>query len=215
MLNEDARTQLKGIFEGMDKDVTIVLFTKKEACPTCEETQSYIEEIYSISEKLHLKLYDINVDKDLAKEYNVSLVPSIIILDDNENYKGIKFNGIPAGHEINSLVTSILEVSGKSERLTDKTIERLSSISNPIDIKVFVTLGCPHCPGAVGKAHKLALENSNINAEMIEAETFFELSQKYNVSSVPKIVINDKYEFVGDQPLDVFLDNIEKANKGA
>ncbi|MBZ2175134.1 hypothetical protein K8M07_07680 [Schnuerera sp. xch1] len=32
MLNEDARTQLKGIFEGMDKDVTIVLFTKKEAC---------------------------------------------------------------------------------------------------------------------------------------------------------------------------------------
>ncbi|MBZ2175135.1 thioredoxin family protein [Schnuerera sp. xch1] len=182
---------------------------------TCEETQSYIEEIYSISEKLHLKLYDINVDKDLAKEYNVSLVPSIIILDDNENYKGIKFNGIPAGHEINSLVTSILEVSGKSERLTDKTIERLSNISNPIDIKVFVTLGCPHCPGAVGKAHKLALENSNINAEMIEAETFFELSQKYNVSSVPKIVINDKYEFVGDQPLDVFLDNIEKANKRA
>lgn len=212
MLNEDVREQLKGIFENMDKDVTIALFTKEEPCETCEETKSFMEEMASVTEKLHLKLYDINKDKEKAKEYNVSLTPSIVLLDNNENYKGIKFNGIPAGHEINSFIASIIEVSGNSQELPKTLEERLSKITKPIDIKVFVTLACPHCPGAVEKAHKLALENPNISAEMIEAQTFYELSDKYDVSSVPKIVINDKYEFVGNQPLEVFLDNIEKAN---
>ncbi len=45
---------------------------------------------------------------------------------------------------------------------------------------------------------------------MIEAQTFYDLSDEYNVSSVPKIVINDIYEFVGNQPLEVFLEEIEK-----
>ncbi len=212
MLNEDVRAQLKEIFGNMNKNVTIALFTKEEPCETCEETKSFMEEVASITEKLKLKLYDINKDKEKAKEYNVSLTPSIVLLDSNENYRGIKFNGIPAGHEINSFISSILEVSGNSHNLPNALEERLSKITKPIDIKVFVTLACPHCPGAVEKAHKLALENSNISAEMIEAGTFYELSDKYNVSSVPKIVINDKYEFVGNQPLEVFLDNIEKAN---
>lgn len=212
MLNEDIRKQLKEIFEGMKNDVTIALFTKEEPCETCEETESFMKELVSTSEKLHFKQYDINVDKEITKEYGVELTPSIVLLDNNEEYKRIKFNGIPAGHEINSLIAAILEVSGNSNNLPKPIEERLKKVIKPINIKVFVTLSCPHCPGAVEKAHKLALENPNINAEMIEAQTFYDLSDKYNVSSVPKIVINDKYEFVGNQPFEEFLNNIDKAN---
>ncbi len=46
---------------------------------------------------------------------------------------------------------------------------------------------------------------------MIEAQTFYELSDKFNVSGVPKIVINDEYELIGNQPLEAFMDVIEKA----
>jgi len=94
--------------------------------------------------------------------------------------------------------------------LPESITERLSKVNKPVNIKVFVTLGCPHCPGAVEKAHYLALLNDNITADMIEAQTFYDLSEEYNVSSVPKIVINDIYEFVGNQPLEVFLEEIEK-----
>ncbi len=45
---------------------------------------------------------------------------------------------------------------------------------------------------------------------MIESTTFTPLAVKHNVSSVPKVVINDIYEFVGAQPINVFLDMIEK-----
>ncbi len=44
---------------------------------------------------------------------------------------------------------------------------------------------------------------------MIEAQTFMELSNKFNVSGVPKIVINDTLELVGNQPIDQFLAQIE------
>jgi len=46
---------------------------------------------------------------------------------------------------------------------------------------------------------------------MIEAQTFGEISDRFNVSSVPKIVVNDSYEFVGNQPFETFLNEIEKA----
>jgi predicted DsbA family dithiol-disulfide isomerase len=53
--------------------------------------------------------------------------------------------------------------------------------------------------------------NPNIQAEMIEANTFPVISQQYNVSGVPKIIINEKYELLGNQPLEAFLTEIEKS----
>ena len=46
---------------------------------------------------------------------------------------------------------------------------------------------------------------------MIEANTFPAMSQQYNVSGVPKIIINEKYELLGNQPLEAFLNEIEKS----
>jgi predicted DsbA family dithiol-disulfide isomerase len=51
--------------------------------------------------------------------------------------------------------------------------------------------------------------NPNIEADMIEAQTFGELSQKYNVSGVPKIIINETHELLGNQPFQAFLDAME------
>jgi protein-disulfide isomerase len=51
--------------------------------------------------------------------------------------------------------------------------------------------------------------NEHVQGEMIEANTFQELSNKYNVSGVPKIVINDSIELLGDQPMEEFLNRIE------
>ena len=46
---------------------------------------------------------------------------------------------------------------------------------------------------------------------MIEANTFPAVSKKYNVSGVPKIIINEKFELLGNQPLEAFLNEIEKS----
>lgn len=210
MFNEEIQGQLKEVFEEMKGDVTIALFTKEGECPTCEETRAYMEEVSELTDKIHLAEYDIHKDAELAKSYNVVMVPSIVLLDANREYKGVKFNGIPAGHEINSFIPAILEVSGNVSEMPKELEERIMKIDKPMNIKVFITLSCPHCPGAVQKAHKMALMNPFIDAEMIEAETFGELSMKHNVSGVPKIVINDEYDLIGNQPIQEFLNTMEK-----
>ncbi|HMB19739.1 MAG TPA: thioredoxin family protein, partial [Spirochaetota bacterium] len=63
---------------------------------------------------------------------------------------------------------------------------------------------------AVATAHRIALENPKIKADMVESSTFQHLAIKYNVSSVPKIVINETHEIIGAQPVSVFLEEIEK-----
>jgi predicted DsbA family dithiol-disulfide isomerase len=48
-----------------------------------------------------------------------------------------------------------------------------------------------------------------IESEMVEAQTFGELSQKYNVSGVPKIIIDETHELVGNQPIEEYLKTLE------
>jgi predicted DsbA family dithiol-disulfide isomerase len=45
---------------------------------------------------------------------------------------------------------------------------------------------------------------------MVESSTFQHIAIKHDVSSVPKVIINDKEAFVGAQPIGDFLDHIEK-----
>lgn len=208
MFDAQLETQLKEIFNDLADEVTLALFTEGD-CYSCTETRSYMQEVAALNDKIHFVEYDLKKDAEKAAAYEVEMVPSIVLLDASGDYKRIKFNGIPAGHEINSLIPALMEVSGAESELPKEFADRIEAIQKPIDIKVFVTLGCPHCPGAVQKAHKLALMNPNIRAEMIEAQTFGELADKYNVSGVPKIVINESHELVGNQPLQAFLDTIE------
>ncbi len=209
LLNDEIRKNLTEVFSKMNKEVTLAVFTKEEDCESCKDTLDFMNEIEEVGEKIKVKSFDIEKEASKAEEFGVKMTPSIVLLDSDGKDHGIKFYGIPAGHEINSLITGIIEVSGSGEEMPDALRKRIDGINTPVDIKVFITLGCPHCPGAVAKAHKLAFENENIKAEMIEAQTFSEISDKYNVSGVPKIVINEEHDLVGNQPIEKFLETIE------
>lgn len=211
MFNDTIRKQLTEMFADMPKDVTIALFVDEDkGCQTCEETKGYMEEVAELSDKIHLDVLDIHKNQDKAQRYSIAMVPSIVILDSDKAYHGVKFNGMPAGHEINSFIPALLETSGLVSDVPESLKNEIEAIDKDVNIKVFVTLSCPHCSGAVQKAHKLAMMNPRIDAEMVESETFYELSNKHNVSSVPKIVINDTYEIVGNQPIQAFLEQIER-----
>ena len=53
-----------------------------------------------------------------------------------------------------------------------------------------------------------AIASPNINATIIEAEEYQDLSQRYDVRGVPRTVINDKEAIEGAIPVGVFLDKI-------
>lgn len=209
-LNEEVQKQIREFIGVIERKVTIVLFTKEEPCDLCEETKQLIYEVKALNDKIEIVEKDFIKDVDDVKKYHIEMVPSFVLLDHEGTYKGVKFNGIPAGHEINAFLTALIEMSGVDFKLDPYLIERITKINKPVNIKVFVTLTCPHCSGTVQKAHRLAMSSKFVEAEMIEAQTFYDLSEKYQVTGVPKIVFNDKFDIVGNQPMDAFLDQIDK-----
>ena len=62
-----------------------------------------------------------------------------------------------------------------------------------------------------GLAHQMAIEFPHITADIIEANEFPELSQRYAVSGVPKTIINDKVAFVGAYPEPNMVEIIQQA----
>lgn len=202
--------QLKDVLNNMKDEVQIINFTQEIECPMCRETRQFAEEIGSLSDKLKVKVYNFVTDKEMSAKYKIDKIPAIVLLDKDGTDHGIRFFGLPGGYEINSFLGSIIELSGKREPVPDDVMKRIKAIDRDVHIQVFVGLGCPHCPAAVSTAHRLAMENSRIKADMIDASNFVPLSQKYNVTGVPKIVINDKFELMGAHPINTFLDVIDR-----
>ena len=60
-------------------------------------------------------------------------------------------------------------------------------------------------------AQKMAVECEHVIADTVEATEFPQLSQKYRVMSVPKIVVNEKTQFVGALPEDQYLGEVMKS----
>ncbi len=210
-LNDDVRKMLGDILKDMVNDVQVKLYVDTLACDTCTETNQLLSEMSEVNDKIKYELIDVKGDKSVGAIHGVTMYPTVVVLDQDGQDKGVRFYGIPAGHEINSLLAALVDMSGKELDLDQETIDAIKAIDTETDIKVFVTLTCPHCPGAVTKAHRIAMLNPYVKASMVEAQTFSQLSAQHNVSSVPKIVINDSHDFVGNQPMEVFLDTIAKA----
>ena len=60
-------------------------------------------------------------------------------------------------------------------------------------------------------AQHMAIASDRVRAECIEANEFPDISQRYRVSAVPKVVINDRVEFEGAYPEPEFLKAVLQA----
>lgn len=210
LFDENTRTQLKEIYANLKEEVQVKFFKLDTGCQSCNETLQFLTEMAELSEKIKLEVLDFEANKADAEKYSIARVPAIVMLDKAGTDFGIRFYGIPSGYEVNSFIHTLMELSGAAEALPADIAAQAASISKPVHIQVFVTPTCPHCPGAVITAHKLAHINPNITADMVEANEFHDLSSKYNVSGVPKIIINETHELMGNQPITEFLKVMSK-----
>jgi len=187
-------------------EVRLVVFTQEVPCVFCKETVQVVQELAEISPKVKVEIYDFIKDQRRAKELRIDQIPAIAVIGAKDY--GVRFYGIPSGYEFSSLVGAVIDVSKGDSGLSPKTREALKAVDSSIHIQVFVTPTCPYCPAAVRTAHKMAIESEMIWAEMVEATEFVPLAQKYSVTAVPKVVINDKFEFNGAVPEDLFVSHV-------
>lgn len=205
-LGEEEEKEIRKILDEMEDNVEIKLFVGEKDCPYCDETTALLKEVVALSDKLTLSVYDVDKDLKEKEDFDIKMVPAIVTVG-SKDY-GIRFFGIPVGYEFITLLSSIIDVSRNESGLEEDTKSELSKISEPVHIQVFVTPSCPYCPSMARLAHKMALESPMIKADVIEATEFQDLTLKYNIHSVPTVVINDRVRFEGAVSERTFLEKI-------
>ena len=190
----------------LEKPVTIVMFTQEIECQSCAQTRRLLTEFAALSNKISLEVYDFVADAAKAKEYGVDKVPAIIVLGEKDY--GVRFYGLPYGYEFQTFLEGVISVSTGKTDLSEETKKKLKEVKKPVRIQVFVTLTCPYCPMVASLAYKFATENDMVKADVVEVSEFPHLGVKYAIMGVPKTVINEKTEFVGAFPEDLFLEHI-------
>ena len=192
LLNEEVIGQVQEAFQGLDEPVQVIFF-EGEDCQFCDDTQKLLSEVVALSDLLSLEEFHLEKDQPAAERYGIDKAPGLVIAgrdgDEIIDY-GIRYAGIPSGHEFSSLIQDLLTVSSRQAHLSDETMAFLNNLTEPVHLQVFVTPTCPYCPKAVILAHRFALASEMVQAEMVESSEFQDLVTKYQVSGVPDTSIN-------------------------
>ncbi|NMH61167.1 alkyl hydroperoxide reductase subunit F [Alteromonas ponticola] len=179
MLTPEIVNALKGYFESMQNDVTFVLQTGEHS--KRNELKTFLISIADTSDRIKL------VERDTDGKLRSGLS---FMLEVNEVDSGIRFSGIPSGHEFNSLVLAILHASGSKLKLDDSVRKMVSAVSEQLHFEVFVSLSCHNCPDVVQILNQFALLNPNISAEMIDGGLYQSLVEERDIQGVPSVYLN-------------------------
>lgn len=207
LIPDEKKELLKTEFETkLEKPVKILMFTQEIECRFCSDTRQLVQELATLDNRIAAEVYDFVADTDKVKEYGIDKIPALAIVSQKDY--GVRIYGIPYGYELQTLIEAVINVSKGETDLTQNTKKILSEVKTPVHIQVFVSLTCHHCPIAAVVAHKLAVESDLIRADVIDGSEFPQLSQKYAVMGVPKVIINEKIEFVGAFNEDLFAEHV-------
>jgi len=208
LIDDESRKALKERFEKeMKGEVVVDLFTGTDNPDYVEFTEKLLNELSEIDSRIIVKKYDINGEK--AQKRGLETSPTLTIGWD-KGYK-IEYWGAPAGYETGGMIETMLFVSNDTSGLSKSTLESLDYLDKEIKLYSFVTPTCPYCPQSVVQNNKIAIAKKGlVRSICIEANENMELSQKFNVSSVPQQNINDDLESttVGVQPESTYIDQI-------
>jgi len=213
LLSDSDSHEVKKLFDGLTRDVRVVVYTQKLQCPSCSDTETILRELGALSERLKVSFVNPLTDEALAEADGIDRVPAILVSDGT--HSRVRFFGTPSGYEFSSLLTCIMDAGGDSQVLSAPTIEFLDALGTDLDIDVFVTPTCPHCPSAAVLASRMAAASDRVVASVIEANEFPELSRKHAVQGVPRTVVNERFFAEGSMPEAMFVSALSRAMREA
>lgn len=200
-LDDDFKTQLGPILERFERPVQLAAILDPDQ-DVSREMKTFLEEFAALSDKIQVRYLAPDNGSDLVHRINPAIYPTVAIVDADGNYTGIQYHGVPGGHEINSFVIALYNTAGPGQKLEQSTLDTIRSVDKPVNFKIGVSLSCTMCPDVVAATQLMAVNNPNVEAEMIDVAKFPEFKSKYAIMSVPAIIVNDQDVHFGKKTLD-------------
>ena len=117
--------------------IRLVVFTQTFGCDTCYEARQVADQMASLSEQITVEEHNLVLDKDEVSKYQVDQVPVIAVVAERD--VGIRYYGVPAGFEVESLVSAIEVVAGLAPAVSVSAQSVLDALDRDVRISVFVT----------------------------------------------------------------------------
>ena len=208
LLNDGLRAQLKGVLARLEKNVTLVSIVDESNSKSIE-LRDLILDIADLDERVSAEIYSKGENIEIENEIHADKYPVVALLDNNKKYSGVKFHGVPGGHELNSFILAIYNLGSAGQQISEDTLNNIKKIDKDINIKVCVSLSCHLCPDVVVSSQRIAIENEKVEAEMIDISNFKEIKDKFKVMSVPAIIVNDEQIYFGAKKIDEIINIIK------
>ena len=176
LFDGDMLAQLNAVFARMANSLILKVQLDDRAVST--ELKNYMEELASLTDKLSLEISRGGED-----------APCVRVCRADGSETGLAFHGVPGGHEFTSFVLGLYNAAGPGQPLDADVRAAIGNLGEK-KMQVLVSLSCTMCPELVTAAQRIAAENKNVTAEVYDLTHFPEIRDKYNVMSVPCLVID-------------------------
>jgi alkyl hydroperoxide reductase subunit F len=112
--------------------------------------------------------------------------PSFVVAREGQDH-GVRFAGLPLGHEFESLVLTLLWTGGHPPKVADEVLDSIKAIHGTFDFDVYMSLTCHNCPDVVQALALMAIVNPNIRTTVIEGGAFQQEVEQRQVMAVPMV----------------------------
>lgn len=198
MLDTGMLEQLKAVFSKLESKIDLVYGVSDH-----NDQASLVEMLESVATTSeHLKTYP----EEGAQK--VAYPQFKIVVDGKEN--GIRFNGIPTGHEFTSLILAIINSDHKGKFPDEQIAQRIRSIKGPIEVRTFVSLTCENCPDVVQTLNQMAIIHPNFKHTMIDGQYTQDEITALGIQGVPSVCVGDKMIYSGRLNMIDLLNALEK-----
>ncbi|MGK5012868.1 alkyl hydroperoxide reductase subunit F [Janthinobacterium sp. MDB2-8] len=201
MLDATLKTQLKSYLEKVVYPLELVASLDDSA--KAREMKELLQEIVLLSDKITLvERIDAGVR---TPSFSINRAGSDI---------GVRFAGVPMGHEFTSLVLALLQVGGHTIKFDDAVIQQIRNLDGDYAFETFISLSCHNCPEVVQALNAMAVINPRIKVTTIDGGVFPQEVEERQIMAVPMMFLNGQHFGQGRTNVEEILAKLD-TNAGA
>ncbi len=175
MLDANLTQQLKAYLVHVRFPVELVASLGQDA--KSHQMRELLDEIAALSDKISVT----TGDDDRTPSFLIRRVGTEI---------GVRFAGLPMGHEFTSLVLALLQVGGHPSKAAQDLIEQVVALDGDYHFETYFSLSCANCPDVVQALNLMAVLNPGVTHTAIDGALFQDEVASRKVMAVPTVFLN-------------------------
>ena len=195
LFTPEMHRQLDTVFSRMERPLLLRLSLDER--PVSAELEQYAAALSAMTDKLTVQVDNRSASPQEAPRVQVCLADG--------TPTGLAFHGVPGGHEFTSFVLGLYNAAGPGQALDAQTQQAIAAITKPVHMQVLVSLSCTMCPDLVTAAQRIASLHPHVTTDVYDLAHFPHLKERYQVMSVPCLVINDDQVVFGKKNIQQLL----------